>query len=383
MQTTGHASAPSAAGGSGTPPYGIAIVGTGGIANAHAEALSAFPEQVRVVTAVDIESDRAKAFAARWRVARTAVSMRDALAPGDVDTVVICTPPASHAPLAIEALEAGVNVVIEKPPTLSLRQLRDLAEVEARSTGTVSCIFQHRFGPGAARLRQLQEQGTLGRPLVAVCHTLWFRDQAYFDVPWRGEWDIEGGGPTMGHGIHQFDLLLDLWGPWSELSAYAGKLARHTNTEDVSCAVVRFQSGALATITNSLVSARERSYIRLDYERATVELDHLYGYTSKDWTLTTAPRPAADPDRVWLQQDDGPASSHRSQYAAWLRARAEGTPLPVSLRDCRPTMELVAAIYESAITGRSVQHKEMREDSPFQQRMDGFAEPWNEGEGAA
>jgi predicted dehydrogenase len=368
----------------GSPPYGVAVIGTGGIANAHAEALSTFPDQIRLAAAVDLEPDRASAFAERWQVSRTAASLPEALTAGDIDTVVICTPPASHAPLAIEALEAGVNVVIEKPPTLSLREFHELTEAEARSAGTVSCIFQHRFGPGTDRLHRLQRRGALGRPLIAVCDTLWFRDQAYFDVPWRGQWDIEGGGPTMGHGIHQFDLLLDLWGPWTEMTAYAGKLARRTNTEDVSCAIVRFESGALATITNSLVSARQRSYIRLDYERMTVELDHLYGYTSDNWTFTSAPGSTADDlDDLRTPSGDGAASSHRSQYAAWLRARAEGAAPPVTLADCRPTMELIAALYESAITGRAVRRREMHEDSRFQQRMDGFTEPWNETEGAA
>lgn len=360
------------------PAYGVAIVGTGGIANAHAEALSAFPDQVRLVAGVDLDPDRAKTFAERWTVGRTAASLQEALAGGDIDTVVICTPPASHGPLAIEALGAGLNVVIEKPPTLSLKQLRELAAAEERSTGTVSCIFQHRFGPGAEQLRRLHGDGSLGRPLVGVCNTLWFRDQPYFDVPWRGKWDVEGGGPTMGHGIHQFDLLLDLWGQWTDVTAYAGKLARRTATEDVSCAIVRFESGAVATITNSLVSPRESSYLRLDYERATVELEHLYGYTGDDWRFT--PAPGAD-DLEWSSVD-GKRSSHLSQYEVWVRARTEGTPPPVGLADALVTMELVAAIYQSAITKQSVTREEIQQGGAFEERMDGFAEPWNEETGA-
>ncbi|TWD81714.1 putative dehydrogenase [Kribbella amoyensis] len=361
------------------PPYGVAIVGTGGIANAHADALSTFAEQVRLVACADLDPDRAKAFADRRPGLRTGTSLAEILAPGDIDTVVVCTPPASHVPLAIEALEAGVNVVVEKPPTLSLRQLRELAEVEERSPGTVSCIFQHRFGPGAEQLRQLHRDGSLGRPLVGVCNTLWCRDQPYFDVPWRGKWDIEGGGPTMGHGIHQFDLLLDLWGPWSEVTAYAGKLARRTATEDVSCAIVRFESGAVATITNSLVSPRQDSYLRFDYERATVELDHLYGYTGDDWTFTAAP--GAD-ELTWTPVEGG-RSGHRSQYAAWLRARSEGTTPPVSLQQAAVTMELIAAIYRSAITERPVGRAEIQQGGVFADRMDGFNEPWNEGKTVA
>lgn len=139
-------------------------------------------------------------------------------------------------------------------------------------------VFQHRFGSGQRRLKTLQASGVLGRALVAVCHTTWFRDQAYFDVPWRGNWDTEGGGPTMGHGIHQMDMLLDVLGDWTEVSALARTSARVMATEDLSLAHVSFASGAVASVVNSVLSPREESYLRFDYEHATVEVTHLYGY---------------------------------------------------------------------------------------------------------
>ncbi|MGO7984043.1 Gfo/Idh/MocA family oxidoreductase, partial [Rhizobium johnstonii] len=82
----------------------------------------------------------------------------------------------------------------------------------------------------------------------ATCETLWYRDNDYFAVPWRGRWEVEGGGPTMGHGIHQFDLMLSILGPWAEVSAMAARQSRPTDTEDVSIAIARFDNGALATV---------------------------------------------------------------------------------------------------------------------------------------
>ncbi len=104
----------------------------------------------------------------------------------------------------------------------------------------------------------------MGRPLVAHCQTTWYRNAEYYAVPWRGRWESEGGGPAMGHGIHQMDLLLDLMGPWSEVRAMAGRLVHDVETEDVSTALVRFESGALATIVNSVLSPDEVSRIRID-----------------------------------------------------------------------------------------------------------------------
>lgn len=356
-------------------PLRVAIVGTGGIAQAHATAIAAHPGYV-LSAAIDVDVARAKDFAHKFDVARTGTSIDDVLAGGPLDMVVICTPPSSHVPLALEGLERDLHVVIEKPPAMSLRQMRQLQAAEELSLGSVSCIFQQRFGSGAQKLTRLAEQGALGRPLVGVCNTLWFRDQAYFDVPWRGLWDVEGGGPTMGHGIHQFDLLLHLWGPWTEVSAFASKLARKTDTEDVSAAVIRFESGAIATVINSVISPRETSQIRLDFEYATVELGHLYGYSDGDWTFTPAPG-HEELSESWNAGDDIP-SGHTAQYAAISSSLAEGGQAPVTLAQAYPTLELAAAIYASSITGTTIARGEINAEHPFFDRMDGRLDPWKQ-----
>ena len=172
-------------------------------------------------------------------------------------------------------------------------------------------------------------------------------------MPWRGRWDTEGGGPTMGHGIHQFDLLLAMLGPWSEVTAMAGRLARHVDTEDVSMAIVRFESGAMATITNSLLSPRETSDLRFDTEAATIELSHLYGYADADWTFTPA-KGRDDVGQLWQPDPTALPSGHLAQLVPTYRAFAAGEAPPVTVADARGTLELVAAIYRSAFTGAVV-----------------------------
>jgi predicted dehydrogenase len=356
-----------------TPPRPRAgIIGTGGIAHAHAEALKLAGAEL--VVAVDIDPDRATAFAAETGFAQTAPSLA-AAADATLDVVAICTPPSSHASLALEALALGLNVVLEKPPALSLRQMVELQAAERASGKHVSCIFQHRFGTGARKLAALQESGALGNPLTGFCNTLWFRNQEYFDVPWRGLWDVEGGGPTMGHGIHQFDLLLHLWGPWQEVTAFAGRLARRTETEDVSTAIVRFESGALSTVINSVISPRETSQLRFDYGNATVELEHLYGYDDSHWRFTPAPG-HEHLAGLWTEGSAAIPSGHPAQYTQIVEAIGSGTVPPVTLADAYPTMELAAAIYASAITGKTVRRGDITEGNPFFDRADGRLEPW-------
>lgn len=350
------------------------IIGTGAIANTHVSAVAAHAGRGAVVAAVDIDAEGAQRFAARHGIPRWGTDLTEALAEAP-DLAHICTPPGTHLPLTTQCLEAGVPVLLEKPPVLSLAEMDALIAVSERTGVDAAVVFQHRFGAGGIRLRRLLAEGTLGRPLVATCNTFWFRAPEYFAVPWRGKWDVEGGGPTMGHGIHQFDLLLSLLGSWSEVSAMAGRLARDTATEDVSTALVRFENGALATIVNSLLSPAQISQIRIDTERATVEVGHLYGYREGDWRMTPAPGEESVLD-AWQVSESDARSSHHDQLAEVFAAMDAGTPLPVSVQDARATLELVAATYASAFTGRVVRRGEIGPGHPFYDRMDGTGAPW-------
>lgn len=355
--------------------YRVGIVGTGGIAHAHAEAIAELGDRADVVAVADVDATRATDFAARFGVPNTYRDAEELFEHEQLDLVHICTPPQTHAALATLAMRAGVPVLVEKPPAMSLREMDELAAVQIETGVPVLTVFQHRYGGAAVRLRELVRSGAVGRPLVATCETLWYRPDEYFDVPWRGRWDVEGGGPTMGHGIHQFDLLLSILGPWSYLSAIAGRQARPTDTEDVSIAVARFENGALATVVNSVVSARETSRLRFDFEHATVELEHLYGYSNEHWTFTPAPGHellAA----AWATDIDDLVSGHRVQFEAILDALDADETLGVSLDDARRTVEFAAATYASAFRGLPIAAGELAGDDPFTASMDGGLVPW-------
>ncbi|TDD12419.1 Gfo/Idh/MocA family protein [Nonomuraea diastatica] len=355
--------------------YRAAIIGTGAIAHAHARALQDAAGRVSLVAVADVDAGRAGEFAAGYGRARAYGSAEELLRAEELDFVHLCTPPRLHAPLAVTCLEAGVTALVEKPPTLSLAEFDTLIEAERRTGAYVATVLQHRFGPGAVRLRRLQEAGELGRTLLATCATQWYRDEAYYAVPWRGTWESEGGGPTMGHGIHQFDLLLSVLGPWSEITAVAGRQARSVETEDVSMALVTFENGALAAVVNSVVSPRQTSELRFDCERGTVEVEHLYGYTDDDWTVTPAPG-HEDVQALWVKDRSEESSGHASWLAAVLDALDQGQAPPVTTADARRTMEFIAALYASAFTGERVRSGQITADSPFAQRMDGTGARW-------
>jgi predicted dehydrogenase len=359
-----------------TRRFSIGIVGTGGIAEIHAQGINRLAARAEIVSAVDTDHGRLDAFAAKWNVARTFGSVDELIAAGNPpDLVVLCTPPSVHAAQAELCLKNGLTVLCEKPATLSLAEFDALAAAEEASSGRFASVVQHRFGGKAVLLRSLVGDDRLGSVMTAVCHTLWYRPDSYFAVPWRGSFEAEGGGPTLGHGIHQMDLLLSILGPWKDVVAVADRRDRATQTEDVSAAIVTLENGATVSVVNSLLSPRETTYLRFDFAHATVELEHLYGYGDDDWRVTALPGHESAISSIW---DTGPGnpSGHAAQYAAIFDAIDAGEPPPVTLAAGRPTMELVTAIYASAFTGRRVTAGEIGPGSPFYDRLDGGAAPW-------
>ncbi|WP_241562556.1 Gfo/Idh/MocA family protein [Streptomyces hoynatensis] len=365
------------------PRLRVAAVGTGGIARGnHLAALHAHAGRAELVAAVDVDRGRLDAF----REAAGALGMPDVAGYDDLgamlerarpDLVLIGTPPSLHRAQTVAALQAGAWVLCEKPLCLSLAEYDAIAEAEKSSGAYASVVFQHRYGSGAVHARELIAAGALGAPLVAHCQTTWYRDTAYYEVPWRGRWDSEGGGPTMGHGIHQYDLLLHLLGDWTEVRAMAARLVHDVESEDVSTALVRFANGAVATVVNSVLSPDEVSRIRIDCADATVELTHLYGHRNEDWVYT--PRPGlADEARVarWRTPAADLPSSHAAQLGALLDAYERGERPPGSGPDARRTVEFAAALYKAAFTGLPVKAGEIATGDPFHEAMHGNHPDW-------
>ncbi|WP_051172391.1 Gfo/Idh/MocA family protein [Microbacterium indicum] len=353
-------------------PIRVAVVGAGAISREqHLPSLAALGDRVEVVGIADVAPDAARALADTWGVARSYGDARKMIAAERPDLVTLATPPIAHRGDAIAALEAGAWVLSEKPPTLSLAEYDEVAAHEREGGPYAAYIFQHRFGSAAVRLRELVADGSLGRPLVALCDTLWFRDPSYFAVPWRGKWATEGGGPTMGHGVHQMDMLLSLLGDWTDVSAQMSTLARDTEAEDVSLAHVRFANGALCSVVNSLLSPRETSRVRIDFERASVEVEHLYGYDNAHWTWTPAPGVPLEEAATWAPVDDVPSSSHAPVFAHVVACMERGERPVTSGAGGRRVMELAAGMYASALSGRAVAHDELAPGTPFHAAMAG------------
>lgn len=356
--------------------YRAVLVGTGGIGDAHVRAVQATGGRVQLAAACDIDAARARTFCDRHHLPAAHTDYAAMLATEKPDIVLIAAPPGLHAAMSIAAMEAGAWVLCEKPLCASLAEFDRIEAAEQRTGCRTSSVFQMRFATSNTHVRALLHAGQFGRPLVAVCHTLWYRDAAYYAVPWRGKWSTELGGPTMSQGIHSMDHLLHLLGDWTEVRAVAETLHHAIEVEDVSMALVKFASGARASIVNSTLCPRQETYIRLDCERATVELTHLYAYQKENWRLTPAdPVTSTAMQAAWNAFPPDVGSTHGAQLNAMVENMDAGTIPLTSGAEARRTLEFLTAIYKSAFTGTTVTRGSIRPGDAFYNALHGGIAP--------
>lgn len=341
--------------------YGFGIIGTGTAGAFHADAISKLPSaQLRAVT--DIDFAKAKDFASRNGCV-VEPTVDDLLARRDIDVVSVCVPSGLHAEVGISAAHAGKHLVIEKPIDVRLDAADRLIAATEAAQVKVAVISQHRFDPDLVRLHRIIHDGTFGRLLLGQASTKWYRSQEYYDsAAWRGTLAMDGGA-LMNQGLHYVDLLLWCMGPAAQVSAVSATQAHTMEAEDCALAIVQFESGALGTITAStaiIPGFAQRLEISGTNGTAIIEdgkiIHHEFLKGAPDELESNAPTSNASAPRPGVASDatDLDATAHAAQIADLLTAIDTGRDPLVTGTDGRAVLELVCAIYESAIQGRRI-----------------------------
>lgn len=177
----------------------------------------------------------------------------DMLASGQVDAVVTTIPHYLHPEVGIDALDAGLHVLVEKPIGVYTTQARALLDHAAQTSDrTTAVMFNQRTNPLYIDLRNLIQSGELGKLRhTSWIITTWWRPQGYYDQSaWRATWGGEGGGVLVNQAPHQLDLWQWLCGvPKSVFAKLAFGFKRDIAVEDEVTALVDFGDGATGTFT--------------------------------------------------------------------------------------------------------------------------------------
>lgn len=193
-----------------------AIVGCGGIAAVHAEALEKM-DGITLTACADILPERARKLAKQYGAVPYA-SLCELLQEETVDVLHICTPHALHTPMVKMAADRGIDVFCEKPPVISKEQWTELEE--AAKLVRVAVCFQNRYNPETKEAGRLLARPEAGPIRGARAFVTWNRDAAYYtESGWRGRLATEGGGVLINQAIHTLDLLLGFLGEPTAVSA--------------------------------------------------------------------------------------------------------------------------------------------------------------------
>ena len=338
----------------------VAVVGTGNISPSHIRAFQAFGERCTVVALCDIAPEKAEARRRELGVddATVYASHADVLARGDVDLVSICTPPSTHERLSVDFLDAGVNVLCEKPMAPSLAACDAILAAESRSGAMFSSVAQNRYRDDVVRLKAAIDSGLAGAVSHVAVDSAWWRGLSYYDLSWRGTWDQEGGGPTLNHAVHHVDLLLWLLGaPESVTAVMTNAAHENAEVEDLSVAILAYQR-ALATLTSSVVHHGEPQRMVVQGRDASVSLAG--DVVAEVPQPNGFPVPGGDADLVERLQSviagREPLAhlGHQGQVDDVLTAIETGRRPAIDGHDGRRTIELITAIYRAATERRAV-----------------------------
>lgn len=234
--------------------FGVGIVGTGSIADMHADAANSL-DDTRLVACYNHHLEKGEAFARRYGI-RCHSSLEAFMADPEIDIVAVTTPSKSHLEPCLAAIDHGKALLVEKPLEATTERC-DRIIAAAKAKGTVLAgIFQSRFFDSSRLVREAIDSGRFGRLVLLDAQFKWYRSQEYYDsVPWRGDMDVGGGGVLMNQGIHAIDLMLWYGGDVESLAANCATLGHSGITvEDTASATLRFKSGALGVIQGTVAT---------------------------------------------------------------------------------------------------------------------------------
>lgn len=337
-----------------------ALIGCGRISAKHIEA--ARQAELEITALCDVVPESMEKIVSRNPDLRNSARYTDyraLLAEMKPDLTAIATDSGSHAEIALAAISAGSNVIIEKPIALSLDDADKINGLAASRGVKVCSCHQNRFNSSIQHIRRAIDSGRFGRLSHGAVAVRWSRDKNYYaQADWRGTWARDGGA-LMNQSIHGLDLLRWLMGDdIDEVFGYTRKAFHpYLECEDLGMAAVKFKSGALGTMEGStnVFPADLEETLHLFGEKGTAKAGGLAANNIEIWNFQDAgPEEPSPAGGLKENVSDVYGKGHKALYADTAAAIRENRPPYIDGQAGRRALELVLAIYQSAAEGRPV-----------------------------
>lgn len=276
-----------------------------------------------------------------------------------IDLIAIATESGNHAKIALDCIERGCHLIIEKPIALSLEDADTIIASAKQKDVKVCACHQNRFNKSVQKIRQAVEDGRFGKLLHGTAHIRWNRGKQYYEqAPWRGTWEQDGGA-LMNQCIHNIDLLR--WMMGSDIVEVIGMTDNlkhdYIAAEDLGLALVRFTNGSYGLIegTTNVYPNNLEETLYIFGENGTVKAGGKSVNIIEEWRFADG---LDDPDEVKEKYHENPSSvygfGHKPLYTDVVDAIVSDRQPYITAEDGRRALELVLAIYKSAAQGISV-----------------------------
>lgn len=321
------------------------IVGCGMIAGVHARAIEHI-DGAELFGVADNSLAAANRFAQQHGV-KAYADYSEMLSDENIDAVCICTPSFLHAEMAIEAMNAGKHVVVEKPMALDADSADEVIKVSDKTGKKLTVIYQLRYEDDIIKVKELVRQGAFGRITLCRLALNYYRSKEYYaSSAWKGMIKYEGGGALMNQGIHGVDLMEYIMGDVKSVRGLAKTLVHNIEVEDTAVATVEFENGALGVIT-----ASSCAYPGFD---RTIEIYGDSGYvvikenSISRLMLDGKEIPVTEKDGLGVAGDPGALSyeMHQKQLVNFIRAVEGKEDLISDARAGRSAVRLINEIYK-------------------------------------
>jgi UDP-N-acetyl-2-amino-2-deoxyglucuronate dehydrogenase len=333
----------------------VGLLGTGAIANKHAQAYRNIGFELAAVS--NKTESRGREFAVRWG-AEFVAGYRELCRHPGLDFIDVCTFPDFHLEPVEECAAIRRPVQVQKPIATNLETARRMIDIAGAAGIPLGVVSQHRFDDATIFLKRALAAGRMGRLLQADAYVKWFRSDEYYSRPIKGSWQTEGGGALINQAIHQVDVLLYLMGSVRAVNGVWQLGAAHRmESEDIVNALLLYECGATGVIQASTAfwpGFTERIEIHGVKGTAIISGDRLTAWDVRDDEEANAADPAPVEHNVASGSSDPMAiglTTFERQFLDFADGIRSGRKPLVDGEEGYRALEVVLGIYESCRGG--------------------------------
>lgn len=338
--------------------YGL--IGCGRISTNHIKA--ALDNNIDIVAICDIESQKMQELLSKHNLEKNKYIKRykdykKMIEENEFDFISIATESGSHAEIALYCIRKGINIIIEKPIAMGIKDAQKIVDESKKFNVQVAACHQNRFNLAVQKVKKALDDGRFGKISHGSIHVRWNRNKNYYEqAKWRGKWATDGGA-LMNQCIHGIDLLRWLLGDDIEEVYGVTKQQFHDylECEDVGLAVLKFKNGTVATVegTTNVFPRNLEETLYIFGEQGTVKLGGKSANAIDVWNFKdeqNKDKNACFEEEVVNVYGNG----HTRLFADFIDSIKNDRKPYVDANSGLKALEVVLAIYKSSFSGKPV-----------------------------